>query len=480
MTLIDNLHDFGSTYSSSVNANNPKTTAGKASKTLTPTTASSPSSPNLKDKMLDQLQQKVSSITNLRKSTSQQNLDLTNKEIAAITKPNATISDESFPKGLKNSISAEERIQIELDKLAGGTAANQSAKIAAQKASIANNLTSTIKESAIPKGSQNGLSAEARYAVLTNQEKSSSKLEPPLTPLKSGRNDEYIQDDVRAEARRQTELDKTAGSNPGGAPKAEQKGLSAEARDNPQLKPPLKSGRNDGYIQDDLKAEAKRQTELDKTAGSNPGGAPKAEQKGLSAEARDNPQLKPPLKSGRNDGYIQDDLKAEAKRQTELDKAAGEYPQGQNPGDGGQEPQQPNGEPQNPDGEPQQPQDPNPPKNPKKPKEPNGDPQVPQNPGNGATILFGLAQVQEYASKLREATEMIRTSWNEISQTELNKLSNVWVGTDATAYIESVRAYDAKVSASCDALNVLADTYTKASEELSDTTGTLTSELKSL
>ncbi len=421
MTLIDNLHDFGSTYSSSVNANNPKTTAGQVSKTLTSTTASSPSSQNLKDKMLDQLQQKVSSITNLGKSTSQQNLDLTNKEIAAITKSNATISDEGFPKELKNSIRAEERIQKELDKMAGGTAANQGAKIAAQKASIANNLTSTIKESAIPKGSQNGLSAEARYAVLTNQEKSSS-----------------------------------------------------------QNNPPLKSGRNDGYIQDDLKAEAKRQTELDKTAGSNPGGAPKAEQKGLSAEARDNPQLKPPLKNGRNDGYIQDDLKAEAKRQTELDKAAGEYPQGQNPGDGGQEPQQPNGEPQNPDGEPQQPQDPNPPKNPKKPKEPNGDPQVPQNPGNGATILFGLAQVQEYASKLREASEMIRTSWNEISQTELNKLSNVWVGTDATAYIESVRAYDAKVSASCDALNVLADTYTKASEELSDTTGTLTSELKSL
>jgi hypothetical protein len=375
MTLIDNLHDFGSTYSSSVNANNPKTTAGQVSKTLTSTTASSPSSQNLKDKMLDQLQQKVSSITNLGKSTSQQNLDLTNKEIAAITKSNATISDEGFPKELKNSISAEERIQKELNKMAGGTAANQGAKIAAQKASSANNLTSTIKESAIPKELQNGLSAEVRGAVLTNQEKSIS-------------------------------------------------------------------------------------------------------------------QLKAPLKNGRNDGYIQDDLKAEAKRQTELDKAAGEYPQGQNPGDGGQEPQQPNGEPQNPDGEPQQPQDPNPPKNPKKPKEPQqpngdpqdpqGDPQVPQNPGNGATILFGLAQVQEYASKLREATEMIRTSWNEISQTELNKLSNVWVGTDATAYIESVRAYDAKVSASCDALNVLADTYTKASEELSDTTGTLTSELKSL
>ena len=135
--------------------------------------------------------------------------------------------------------------------------------------------------------------------------------------------------------------------------------------------------------------------------------------------------------------------------------------------------------------------------NPQKPSETPGGPGV-QNPGTpsegtegltnpGAptegtitpvapvvTLLLSPEQLAENTRVLREASQSIKDSWNEINTKQIAELENSWAGKDAAAYIDKVRSCDKKIVATCDAIEILAKTFEKASNKLNETQNELT------
>ena len=135
--------------------------------------------------------------------------------------------------------------------------------------------------------------------------------------------------------------------------------------------------------------------------------------------------------------------------------------------------------------------------NPQKPSETPGGPGV-QNPGTPSegtewltnpraptegtitpvapvvTLLLSPEQLAENTRVLREASQSIKDSWNEINTKQIAELENSWAGKDAAAYIDKVRSCDKKIVATCDAIEILAKTFEKASNKLNETQNELT------
>ena len=90
------------------------------------------------------------------------------------------------------------------------------------------------------------------------------------------------------------------------------------------------------------------------------------------------------------------------------------------------------------------------------------------------TLLLSPEQLAENTRVLREASQSIKDSWNEINTKQIAELENSWAGKDAAAYIDKVRSCDKKIVATCDAIEILAKTFEKASNKLNETQNELT------
>lgn len=84
------------------------------------------------------------------------------------------------------------------------------------------------------------------------------------------------------------------------------------------------------------------------------------------------------------------------------------------------------------------------------------------------TIILNLEDLQANTQVLKETVKNVIVMWNDILYKQIEDLENSWVGADASLYTEKVKAFDKKIKAACQAIELLADTFNKSGNEISN------------
>lgn len=99
-------------------------------------------------------------------------------------------------------------------------------------------------------------------------------------------------------------------------------------------------------------------------------------------------------------------------------------------------------------------------------------PTTPAQPGSSSAsdlIVYSIDELQANTKMLRETAESVIAVWNDIINTQIGELEKSWAGPDASVYTEKVKAFDPKIKAACQAIELLADTFDKSGNEISET-----------
>ena len=94
--------------------------------------------------------------------------------------------------------------------------------------------------------------------------------------------------------------------------------------------------------------------------------------------------------------------------------------------------------------------------------------------------MMSAAKVEANAKAYKAAAAKIRECWNDISKKQIPALTSSWAGKDAATYIEQVQTYEVKITAACEALDLLAETFNKASTELNKKVEELANQVQKL
>lgn len=92
-------------------------------------------------------------------------------------------------------------------------------------------------------------------------------------------------------------------------------------------------------------------------------------------------------------------------------------------------------------------------------------------------IDITYSELENNIATLKAAVNTIRTNWNGVNKTNINKLSGSWAGDDCAAYIKKVQDMDGQVNNAVDALNLLIETYEKARDQISEQQSKITSKI---
>ena len=79
---------------------------------------------------------------------------------------------------------------------------------------------------------------------------------------------------------------------------------------------------------------------------------------------------------------------------------------------------------------------------------------------------FDVNAISDYASILDQSSEQLKSLWDELKNNCINKVNGSWVGSDATAYVESALSQESNVLSVCSALTLLSKTYKIVAEKI--------------
>lgn len=85
------------------------------------------------------------------------------------------------------------------------------------------------------------------------------------------------------------------------------------------------------------------------------------------------------------------------------------------------------------------------------------------------TISITEEEIKENISVLKKSANTMETSWEEIKGPILSSIKESWASDECNAYVAKIEKMDKKVSNSIDALRLLAKTYEKSLDLLSET-----------
>ena len=79
---------------------------------------------------------------------------------------------------------------------------------------------------------------------------------------------------------------------------------------------------------------------------------------------------------------------------------------------------------------------------------------------------FDVNAISDYAAILDQSSEQLKSLWDELKNNCINKVNGSWVGSDATAYVESALSQESNVLSVCSALTLLSKTYKIVAEKI--------------
>lgn len=92
---------------------------------------------------------------------------------------------------------------------------------------------------------------------------------------------------------------------------------------------------------------------------------------------------------------------------------------------------------------------------------------APIDPSGGRTdLLITYEQLQENIKVLNQSSQEMRTNWNSIKNKTLQSISSSWVGKDSSAFVNKIKEMDREMENSFRAIDLLSNTYKKASNKM--------------
>ena len=88
---------------------------------------------------------------------------------------------------------------------------------------------------------------------------------------------------------------------------------------------------------------------------------------------------------------------------------------------------------------------------------------------NSVIIKLDAGELNTRKTELKTATNELIKAWNDIKSNQIPAIEQSWIGTDSKAYTNKVTAQDPKLQAAFQALELLTNTFDKASNELQQT-----------
>ena len=98
----------------------------------------------------------------------------------------------------------------------------------------------------------------------------------------------------------------------------------------------------------------------------------------------------------------------------------------------------------------------------------------------GHNIVLKHEELEARRNDLSSAANEIGKLWNDIKGKEMVKVSSVWNGADGQAYVNKINAFDPKLKASIEALQLLSNAYEKADNQLQQTQSEVTKDINLL
>lgn len=98
----------------------------------------------------------------------------------------------------------------------------------------------------------------------------------------------------------------------------------------------------------------------------------------------------------------------------------------------------------------------------------------------GHNIVLKHEELESRRNDLSSAANEIGKLWNDIKGKEMVKVSSVWDGADGQAYVNKINAFDPKLKASIEALQLLSNAYEKADNQLQQTQSEVTKDINLL
>ena len=105
-----------------------------------------------------------------------------------------------------------------------------------------------------------------------------------------------------------------------------------------------------------------------------------------------------------------------------------------------------------------------------------GTPPIPTTNNNSVSISVNENSIIENKTKLKEVASDIRTKW-EVIKGITNEIRNSWVGKDAEIYTDKLNNMGPKLDKTIEALDLIANTYEKALQEINQTQNIVQKEL---
>lgn len=102
------------------------------------------------------------------------------------------------------------------------------------------------------------------------------------------------------------------------------------------------------------------------------------------------------------------------------------------------------------------------------------------NGGSQVDIDITYDQLEQNIAMLKKSISSLKSSWDGETKRNVDILNNSWVGQDCVAYTERLTSMDGKVQNAISALELLCNTYEKASDMIRDNQNQVASSINNM